>query len=155
MEMPKFYAAKPCTIPPKAMGVWQIPSQKVIIPVYHYTVNRYNSQTIVDAENSACMQPYCNANVIHDHAGSVSNNGEGIWRMNKVKVDDEAYFVKPDGTYLYKCYQVAKVDHRGSYYAINGRMVQPFSSRDILCDSCVDSTGKKVYMAFFQFERKI
>ena len=137
-------------IPDKAMGVWQIPDLNVSIPVYSWTLDRYNSQRIVDAENSACHQPYCQANIISDHAGS-----NGTWYMNRVTLDMQAFFVKKDVTVKYVCYELCKADWHAWGYTINGSMVLPKSSKDIVCASCVDSTGKTVYLALFKEDGKL
>ena len=138
------------TIPDKALGVWQIPDIKVSIPVYSNTMYRYDPQKIVDAENSACYQPYCQAYAIYDHAGS-----NGTWFMNKVTLDMDAYFVKKDVTIKYVCYELCKADKHSWGYTINGQMVMPKSSKDIMCSSCVDSTGKTVYLALFKEDGRL
>lgn len=138
------------TIPEKAMGIWQIPSLKIEIPVYSWTLNRTNYQAIVDAENSALYFPYCHAYSINDHAGS-----NKTWYMEKVTLDTEAFFVKKDVTIKYICYELCKADYHTWGYTINGQMVLPRSSKDIICTSCVDSTGKTVYLAVFKEDGRL
>lgn len=137
-------------IPEKALGVWEIPDIKVSIPVYSWKLNPSNPQKITDAKKSACWQPYCNANIISDHAGS-----EGTWYMEKITLDMDAYYVKPTGIMHYVCYTLLRCDYHSWGYTQNGAMVMPRSSKDIICASCVDRTGKEAYLAIFKEAGKV
>ena len=137
-------------IPSKAMGVWQIPDIGVSIPVYSWSTSGYNAAPIVDAENSACYMPYCSSYAILDHMGS-----NGTWYMDKVTLDMQAFFVKKDITVCYRCYELCKADYHTWGYTINGQMVIPKSSKDIMCVSCADSSGKTVYLAIFKESGKL
>ena len=141
-------APRNVAIPDKAIGVWVIPDLNVRIPVYSYKLS--NPQAVVDAEKSACWQPYCNAYLLSDHAGS-----EGSWYMERVTLDMEAYFVRPTYTMMYRCYALFRADKYSWGYTQNGSMVMPRSSKDILCSSCVDSKGKEVYLAQFKEVMKV
>ena len=147
--------SKKIEIPDKSMGIWTIPDLDIEIPVYSWKNNMYNSQAIVDEVNSACYSPYCNAFIISDHAGSISTNGKGIWQMENVTLDMTAFFRKRDYTMSYTCYSLYRADWHTWGYTINGSMILPHSSKDILCASCVDSTGKQVYLAVFKEGRKL
>ena len=137
-------------IPDKALGLWTIPDLEISIPVYSWKTNPANTQAIVDAENSACWAPYCNGGLISDHADSVSNCGKGIWRMERVTLDMLAVYIRPDYKMAYRCYALYKADYHTWGYTINGSMVVPRSSKEMLCVSCVDHTGKQVYLAAFK-----
>lgn len=132
-------------IPDKAIGVWTIPKLQISVPVYSWKLNPGNPQKITDDPDSACWQPYCNAYIISDHAGS-----NGVWLMEKITLDTDAYFVKPTGTVKYSCYALYRADYHSWGYTQNGAVVVPRSSKDILCASCVDSSGKEAYLAVFK-----
>lgn len=138
-------------IPTNAVGVWSIPDLKVSVPIFKDTHDIKRNADIVDAENSALYQPYCQAYIISDHAGS-----SDTWFMDKVTLDMDAYFVKPTGaTTHYVCYSLQRVDYHTWGYTQNGQMVTPRSSKDIVCVSCVDAKGKEAYMAIFREEGKV
>lgn len=142
--MNAFTLPSPCEIPNGAYCVWQIPSLNISVPVYKTT-----SQKVVDAQNSAAMQYYGNCFCISDHAGS--KDGDGFWKMQNVKIDDVAFMVRKDRTDKYKCYAVLRAEHHSARMTINSRMVTAFSSKDIICRSCVDMTGKENYVAMFRY----
>lgn len=137
------------SIPDKAVGVWVIPDLGVKVPVYKDTHSIQANAQIVDAENSALYQPYLQAYIISDHAGS-----SDTWFMEKATLDMDAYFVRPSITVPYtthySCYAILRADYHPWGYTQNGQMVTPRSSKDIVCVSCVDSKGKEVYMAIFR-----
>ncbi len=137
-------------IPDKAIGVWVIPDLGVKVPVYKDTHSIQKNAQIVDAENSALYQPYLQAYIISDHAGS-----SDTWFMEKATLDMDAYFVRPYGTTHYSCYILLRADYHTWGYTQNGQMVMPRSSKDIVCVSCVDSKGKEVYMAIFREAGKV
>lgn len=142
--MNAFTLPTPCEIPSGAYCVWQIPSLNISVPVYKTT-----SQKVVDAENSAAMQYGANCYVITDHAGS--KDGKGTWLMENVKLDDAAFMIRKDRTERYVCYAVMRVEHRSTRLVINGKTVNAYSSKDIICRSCVDMTGKENYVAMFRY----
>lgn len=137
-------------IPQKAIGLWAIPKLNVNVPVFKDTHDIWRNQKIVDDENSALYIPYCQAYMIQDHAGSSKT-----WFMEKVTLDTDAFFVRPTGTTHYRCYRLARADYHTWGYTINGSMVIPSSSKDIVCVSCVDRSGKEVYMAIFKEAGKL
>lgn len=132
-------------IPDGAVGVWTVPDLKVSVPVYKDTHNVQRNADVVDAENSALIQNYCQAQIILDHAGS-----SGVWYMDKATLDMDAYFVRPYGNIHYVCYSLQRADYHTWGYTQNGQMVTPRSSKDIVCVSCVSGTTKEVYMALFR-----
>ena len=150
-EMPKFYAAKPCTIPEGAVGVWQIPDLKIIVPVY--ATGKRSEQQIIDAENSASWVRWGCAYEIGDHYNS--NDGGGKWRIDKVTPLTVAFFVKPEGTFKYECYRTCVADVKPYGYRILSNPVQPYSSKDILCAACVGSDSKRNYLAVFRYVCKM
>lgn len=142
--MNAFTLPSPCEIPNGAYCVWQIPSLNISVPVYKST-----SQKVVDAENSAAMQYGASCYVISDHAGS--KDGNGFWMMQNVRLDDAAFLIRKDRTERYVCYAVLRVEHRSTRLVINGKTVNAYSSKDIICRSCVDMSGKENYVAMFRY----
>lgn len=138
------------TIPGNAVGVWVIPDLKVSVPVYKDTHNVKQNTQIIDAENSALYQPYLQAYIISDHAGS-----SDTWFMQKATLDMDAYFVRPYGTTHYLCYTLLRADYHTWGYTQNGAMVIPRSSKDMFCASCTDNTGKEAYLAVFKEAGKV
>lgn len=137
-------------IPTNSVGVWAIPDLKVKVPVYKDTHSIQKNADIVDAENSALIQNYCQAQIISDHAGS-----SDTWFMERATLDMDAYFVRPYGTVHYVCYSLQRVDYHSWGYTQNNQMVTPRSSKDIVCVSCVDSKGKEAYMAIFKEDGRV
>ena len=152
MDMPKFYAPKLCSIPKGAVGVWQIPDLNINIPVYH--VSKAQEQKTIDAENSAAMVSWCNAYDIGDHCGSISSIGKGIWRMDNIKPGMVAFFVKEKETTRHSCVLSAIADVKSWGYMVNGTMLYPHSSKDILNSCCVGSNSSKNYIALFKLDGK-
>ena len=152
-NMPEFVAAKPCTIPTGAVGVWQIPDLDISIPVYNS--NYQNIQKIIDDENSAALSRWCNAYDIGDHCGAISSNGKGKWRMDKIHPAMSALFIKPSGTFKYSCVMAALADVKSWGYVVNGAMLTPKSSTDILNSCCVGSDSARNYVAVFKYDGKL
>lgn len=153
MEMPKFYAPKPCEVPKGAVGVWQIPDLDIMIPVYNS--NYKNIQKILDDENSAAMSRWCSAYDIGDHCGSISSNGKGKWRMDNIKPGMVAFFVKPNETTMHSCVMTAIADAKSWGYLVNGQMLTPHSSKDILNSCCVGSDSTRNYVSVFKLVGKV
>lgn len=140
------FADSPYTIPEGADGVWRIPKLHVVVPVY----SGRNGQEIVDREYSAHISQIGIGRAIADHAGSENRMGIKVWYMQNVEIGDKAFFELPDRTEEYECYLIAIVDFHSWGLTINGKLVVPYSSTDILCRSCVDDTGEQNYIAIFQ-----
>lgn len=140
------FADSPYTIPEGADGVWRIPRLHVVVPVY----SGRNGQEIVDREYSAHISQIGIGRAIADHAGSENRMGGKVWYMQNVEIGDEAFFELPGKTEEYECYLVAIVDFNTWGLTINGKLIVPYSSTDILCRSCTDETGEQNYIAIFK-----
>lgn len=92
-------------------------------------------QAVIDAEESALYSNWGTAYKIGDHFGAIGKNGEGEWYIQKVFSGASAWFYTIDGTYRLECYMTAKTDYDGNEY-INGRLVTPCSSHDIMVTCC-------------------
>lgn len=139
--------ASPYRIPEGAVGVWRIPQLCVVVPVY---AGGRNGQAVVDAEYSANIRQIGIGREIADHAGSANRMGVKVWYMQRVSLGDKAYFELPDKTEEYECYLLCIADWHTWGLTINGKLVAPYSSTDILCRSCVDKSGEKNYVAIFK-----
>lgn len=140
-------AESPYRIPEGAVGVWRIPALCVVVPVY---AGGRNGQAVVDAEYSANIRQIGIGREIADHAGSANRMGVKVWYMQKVSLGDKAYFELPDKTEEYECYLLCVADFHSWGLTINGKLVAPYSSTDILCRSCVDKSCEKNYVAIFK-----
>ena len=140
------FADSPYTIPQGADGVWRIPKLHVVVPVY----SGRNGQEIVDAEYSAHIRQIGIGREIADHAGSENRMGVKVWYMQDVRLGYKAYFELPDRTEEYECYMLCIVDFNTWGLTINGKLLVPYSSTDILCRSCVDETARQNYVALFR-----
>ena len=132
-------------VPENALGVWRIPKLDIRVPVYSDKLRPGNTQSITDDPKSACQQRYYTAYMISDHSGA-----EGTWYMEKVTLGTQAFYIKKNEIVAYSCYELCIADYHTWGYTIHGGVVLPKSSRDILCVSCVDATGKQAYIAIFK-----
>lgn len=139
-------------IPEGAYGIWYVPLIKVKLPVY-FKPDAAHLQDVIDRENSALIDNWGKAYRIVDHFGSDSMDGKGIWNVQDIKAGTIAYMIKPDGWYKYECCLtgIAKVYP----YMIDGRVLLPMSSLDILCACCVGIDSTHNYVALFKYVRKI
>lgn len=139
-------------IPEGAYGIWCIPLLNVKLPVY-FKPDQAHLQAVIDKEHSALIDNWGKAYRIVDHFGSDSMDGKGNWNIQKVIAGTVAYMIKPDGVYKYECYLtgIAKVYP----YMIEGRLLTPVSSLDILNACCVGVDSTHNYVAVFKFVRKI
>ena len=137
-------------IPENALGVWAVPDLGIKVPVYSWKLNSRLPQAITDADLSACQQPYCNAQIISDHGGS-----EGTWYMEKVMLGMQAFYVKPEYIMAYTCVGLYIGDYHSWGYTLGSGMIYPASSKNILCVSCADASGKKAFIAEFAEEGKV
>lgn len=151
--MPSFVIPQNCVIPDKAIGVWQIPDLNISIPVY--SANKSNEQKIIDDQNSAAQVKWCSAVDIGDHSDSLSSNGKGRWNMDKIRPSMVAFYVKKNGTYKYSCVLSAIADVKSWGYYVNGSMLYPRSSTDILNSCCVGSDSTRNYVSLFKYEGKL
>lgn len=152
-ELSSMVFPRPCEIPDKAAGVWQIPDLNVIIPVYNS--NYKNIQQIIDDENSAAMSRWASAYDIGDHCGSLSSNGKGKWRMDEVRPGMIGFFVKKAGTTRYVCQMSAIADVKPWGYICYNQLITPRSSKDILNSCCVGKDSSRNYIALFKYDGKM
>lgn len=145
------YDDKPiqCEIPDGAIGVWQIPYLKIVVPVYDGP--RYKWQDIVDEDYSALLSNWGTARMIGDHALSDSVNNIGWWDIESVRLGMQAFFVKNDGIYEYLCCLTAVVDVQPWGYTINGKTLSPYSSTDILNVCCFGNDSTRNFVALFKY----
>lgn len=152
-ELSSFVLPRPCTIPDKALGVWQIPDLDIMIPVY--SANYKDLQKVIDDPNSAAQTKWCSAVDIGDHYNSVSTNGKGKWCMDKIHPGMTAFYVKKTGTSKYTCQFSAIADVKPWGYLCNGNVVQPHSSKDVLNSCCVGSDATRNYISLFKYDCKM
>lgn len=151
-NMRSFAVPQTCEVPKGAYGIWQIPEQNVLIPLYKAPRNAIG-QKVIDAENSAAFEPYGCANMIIDHADSISNDGKGIWQIGELHPDSMAFLTLANGkTKSYKCALVAHVSVKGSAYLLDGMAMYPNKATDIVCVCCVGSNSNENYWALFKYK---
>lgn len=148
-----FAIPRKCDVPDRAYGVWQIPDLNIMIPVYEG--NNQNHQEIIDKDNSACIEKYGAGRMINDHAGSLSINGKGKWRIGDVKPDMVGFLVRPGRTDQYVCTMVCRAERHTHAYVLNGQTLWPRSSTDIACIGCATRDAEEVYIAMFRYKGKI
>ena len=136
-------------IPEGAVGVWRIESLNINQPVYKGLQNE--QKKIIDKEESALLTQWCQAQMISDHCDSYGMEYKGNWNMSEVHVGDLAMFIQPNKKSLYQCYLIALVDVKPGYYAMNGKILQPTSSKDIGCRCCVGDDSTRNYIAVFRY----
>lgn len=135
-------------IPDGAYGVIWIPCLKIKMPVYTPEVNTVAiRQEIIDAEESAVIFNWGTAYQIGDHVFSKGLNGEGEWNLQKVFAGAYAWFYTIDGTYYLECYMTGKADYDGNEY-LNGRLVTPCSSHDLLLHCCAEDSSHHLIAVF-------
>ena len=136
-------------IPNEAVGVWQVPKLKTSSPLYIKKAGR-SAQDIVDAYNSALLSRYGVGQVIGDHYGSRIGNDKNLWQLERINVDDIAWFITDDEVIKYVCYMTCVADVCGGYYKINGTTILPYFPEDIICSCCVHEDSTQNYLAFFK-----
>lgn len=146
MNLGQFAIPRRAEIPVGSVGVWQIPSIDVSIPLYQAT--NATQQSVVDAEDSAMLRRYGAGRIIVDHADSKA--GDGAWGLWRINLKDVGFLIGPDKTLSYECIQLCIVDAQRSCYTFDGAAVYPHRATDILCLSCVGSDSKHNYMAYFK-----
>lgn len=140
-------------IPDNANGVWDIPELNITIPVYTAHIKGKSEQAVTDDPDSACITPWGKAYTIGDHYGSTA--GKGTWNISKVRPGMLGFFHKPDGMHRYECYVVHLADVKGfEIYSSDGHLIEPHSSKDIACASCVGGDSKRNYLAVFRYKGK-
>jgi hypothetical protein len=146
VNLGQFAIPRKAEIPVGAVGVWQIPSIDVSIPLYQAT--NATQQSVVDAEDSAMITRYGAGRIIVDHADSKA--GSGKWELWRVSLKDAGFLILPNKTLTYECVQLCIVDVQRTCYTFDGSSIYPRRATDILCFSCVGSDSKHNYMAYFK-----
>lgn len=128
-------------IPEGAYGVIWIPCLNIKMPVYN-APDPAHRQDVIDEEDSALLMHWGSAYALLDHYGSVGLEGKGIWNMQKVFSGAYAFFYTRGHKYMYECYLTALTAYDGNEY-INGKLLIPSSSHDLLAVCCagVDTTN--------------
>lgn len=140
-------------IPAKSAGLWYVPSIKACVPVY--AVSAYSSQGVIDAENSAAYCKYGACMDIGDHYNSKTNDGKGLWCMDKITPLDTAYFKRPDGITKYECYECAVADVKYGWYMVGNKVISANSSKDIINSCCVGKDSKRNFISLFRVVGKV
>ena len=139
----------PVSIPNEAAGVWQVPKLKTSSPLFIKSSEK-SAQSIVDDRNSALLARYGVGQIIADHYGSRIGNDKNLWQLERINVDDTAWFITDDEVVKYVCYMTCVADVCGGYYKINGTTVLPYFPNDIICSCCVHEDVTRNYLAFFR-----
>lgn len=141
--IPCAYAAE---IPENAYGIIYIPALELKMPVYTAADKSHESrQQIIDNEESALISNWFSAYDIGDHVGSAGITGE--WYIQKIYPGAYAYLYTETGTYYLEAYLTAKTEYDGNEY-INGRLVTPNSSHDIMLSCCAEDTNHHFIAVF-------
>lgn len=135
-------------IPDRAYGVIWIPCLNIKMPMYTPESNTHdNRQAIIDEEESALYSNWGTAYQIGDHEFSVGTDGKGEWDIQKVFAGAYAYLFTANGKYYYECYMTGKTEYDGNEY-INGRLLTPSSSYDIMAYCCAEDVDHHFIAAF-------
>lgn len=139
------YAEVP-NVPEGADGLIVVPCINVTMPVYHAAEDTHECrQAVIDEEHSALVQNWGTACKICDHVGSEGVTGE--WYIQKVFAGAYAYFYTDTGRYYYECYATGKTEYDGNEY-INGRLITPCSSYDIMLSCCAEDSDHHFIAVF-------
>ena len=124
-------------IPDGAYGVIKIPYLNLEMPIY--TSDPVHEQDVIDEEDSALYYQWQSAYRIGDHAFSDDINGNQ-WNIQKIFAGAYAYLYTREGKYLLECYMTAKTEYHGDQEFVNGRLLTPCSSYDILLSCCAEDS---------------
>lgn len=134
------------------IGTISIPCISVNMPVYSAgDENIENIQAVIDDENSAVIEKWANAYQILDHAFSEDPDGNQ-WNIQKIFPGAYAWLYTEDATYFLECYETAKTEYDGNEY-INGRLITPASSYDILIACCAEDAQHHFVALFRRIEK--
>ena len=125
-------------IPDGAYGVIKIPYLNLEMPIY--TSDPVHEQDVIDEEDSALYYQWLSAYRIVDHAFSLGYGGKGFWNIQKVMIGCYAYLYTKDGNYYLECYQTDKTEYHGDQEFVNGCLLTPHSSHDILIGCCAEDS---------------
>ena len=147
LTIPTMPVASKVSIPKGAYGVWSVPSLKTDSPLYKSKANTSaQNQKVVDKENGALWWAYSKGHAIVDHLDS--EVGNGLWRVNWIRLDDLAILTTKDGKQYYICTALWKATQTKFVYKYDGTTIQ-VAKGDIICVSCADEDGFN-YIAYFK-----
>lgn len=127
-------------------GNIEIPAIKIKMPFF--IPENESKQTIIDNENSALYYQWQNAFRITDHAFSTDKNGNE-WNIQKIFPGAYAIININGKKYFYECYLSAKTDYKYDQEFINGRLITPISSYDIMVACCAENSDHH-FIAIFR-----
>lgn len=127
-------------------GTIEIPAIKIEMPFF--IPENETEQAIIDNENSALYYQWINAYRIVDHAFSTDENGNE-WNIQKIFPGAYAIINIDDKKYFYECYLSAKTDYKYDQEFINGRLITPISSYDIMLSCCAENSDHH-FIAIFR-----
>ena len=137
-------------IPDGAYGVLWIPCLQIRMPIYASPVDDHDHrQAVIDAEDSALLAHWGTAYEILDHFGSECVGSKGEWNIQKVFSGAYAFYYTKGHSYMYECYLTAMTAYDGNEY-INGRLLSPHSSYDLLTVCCAGNDSHHHYVAAFR-----
>lgn len=125
-------------IPDGAYGIIKIPYLNIEMPIY--TSDPLHEQDVIDEEESALYYQWQSAYRIVDHAFSLGYGGKGFWNIQKVMAGCYAYLFTKDGNYYLECYQTDKTEYHNDQEFVNGRLLTPCSSYDIMLSCCAEDS---------------
>lgn len=127
-------------------GNIEIPCIKINMPFF--STDEAQMQDVIDEEQSALFYQWQQASRIADHAFSEDENGNE-WNIQKIFPGAYA-IIKLDGRkFFYECYTTAKTDYINDQEYINGRLLTPASSYDILVSCCAENSDHH-FIAIFR-----
>lgn len=127
-------------------GFIEIPCLKVNIQFF--STEEATMQDVIDEEQSALFYQWQQASRIVDHAFSEDGNGNQ-WNIQKIFPGAYA-IIKIDGRkFFYECYMTAKTDYKYDQEFVNGRLITPASSYDILLSCCAENSDHH-FIAIFR-----
>ena len=128
-------------IPKGAYGIIKIPYLNIEMPLYTAPYHDYDyRQKVIDEEDSALYVEWQSAYRILDHAFSLGYGGKGFWDIQKVMTGCYAYLYTQDGNYYLECYQTDKTEYHNDQEFINGRLLTPCSSHDLMLVCCAEDS---------------
>lgn len=128
------------------MGYIEIPAIKIKMTCF--SADNESEQDIIDNEKSALYYPWLQAFRIVDHAFSEDENGN-VWNIQKIFPGAYAIIKINGKKYFYECYLSAKTDYKYDQEFINGRLITPVSSYDIMLSCCAENSDHH-FIAIFR-----
>lgn len=134
-------------IPDGATALIWIPCLNIRMSIY--TADQAHRQDVIDAEDSALLSHWGTAYEILDHFGSECVGSKGQWNIQKVFSGAYAFYYTRGHSYMYECYLTAMTEYDGNEY-INGRLLSPHSSYDLMTVCCAGQDTHHHYVAVFR-----